>query len=467
VSGGDPGWTAAIAAASLEQINDGLIVVDGDWIVVYVNAVALELVERTAEQMTGERFWDVFPESYDHEFGIAYRKAMDNREEHRLEAYYGPLQGWFDVRAIPTNDGITFCFQNVNARRAAAEAQEVLVRSVMAVAESMTIDDVRRALDRAVLDVLGATVLDLVVLADDDTGDGTDLLLLPSAVRVPLLAAQQAVGSVTIAWDPTRDLDEHALRFLRLLGAQAGSAVERSRLLDRQRAIAETLQQAMLPTALPTIAGAEIAACYLPATAGLSVGGDWYDALELRDGRVIVAVGDVAGHGIEAAAAMGQVRNALRAYAVDGHRPGAILQRLDTLIAEAGQDLFTTAVVAEYEPSTGVVAVASAGHLPPIVWSGDDVRTLDLVVGAPIGVRGPNEFAETMVTLAPGDVLIAYTDGLVERRGEDIDRGLDRLRQIVAALPAREPSTTCESIVTEIVGDLRHDDICVLALRRT
>jgi PAS domain-containing protein len=461
-----PGWSVSLAASALDQVNDGLIVVDGSWTVQYTNAIALALVERTHDEMVGQVFWDVFPEAYDHEFGIAYRQAMETGVEQHLEAYYGPLRGWFDVRAIPTADGLTFCFQNVNERREAAAAQDALVQAIMAVAESLTVEDVAAALDGAVLEVLGMDITDLSIF-DEPREGGTSLTLTASSVTVPLVAAQHAVGAAVLAWDADRDVDEHVLRFLRMLGAQGGAAIERTRLLARQQIIAETLQQAMLPVTLPHVDGVDIAASYLPATAGLSVGGDWYDALALRDGRLVVAVGDVAGHGVDAAAAMGQVRNALRAYAVEGHGPAAMLQLLDELIDEAGHDLFTTAVVAEYQPSTGVLTWGSAGHLPPILWTSGGVRLLESEVGAPIGVRGPAGFTESEVKLEPGDVFLAYTDGLVERRGEDLGTGLERLCAAVERLPGSDPATVCDDIVDDVVGGARSDDICVLAIRRT
>jgi hypothetical protein len=455
-----------IATAALDQINDGLILVDSSWTITFVNGVAVDLVDHARQDMLGVRFWDVFPEAYDHEFGLAYRRAMDTRVEQRLEAYYGPLLGWFDVRAIPSDDGLMFCFQNVNERWAAAAAQDALVRSIMAVAESMTIEEITIALDEAMLLVVGGASTDVVIFDAPEDGP-IDVAVASKSVSVPLVAARRAVGRVEVPWDGDVDLDPNTLRFLRMLGAQGGAAVERMRSLAHQRAIAETLQQAMLPVTLPAVDGTEIAACYLAATKGLSVGGDWYDALELRDGRVIVAVGDVAGHGVEAAAAMGQVRNALRAYAVEGHSPSNLLHLLDVLIDEAGHDLFTTAIVAAYDPATGSLTCASAGHLPPILWTDAGARVLDVAPGAPIGVRGPQPYAELTVVLEPGDALVAYTDGLVERRGEGIDAGIERLRAVIERLPSRVPATACDAIATAVTGDGRADDICVLALRRT
>jgi PAS domain S-box-containing protein len=463
----DVAGPSPVAAAALDHINDGLILVDEDWTITYVNGVAVELVDHTRQEMLGVRFWDVFPEAYDHEFGLAYRRAMDTRTEVRLEAYYGPLLGWFDVRAIPSDDGgVTLCFQNVNERRAAAAAQDALVRSIMAVAESMTIEEITVALDEAVLLVVGGAITDVVIFDGPDDGP-TDVAVTAKSVSVPLVAGRRAVGRVDVPWDAEVDLDPQTLRFLRMLGAQGGAAVERMRSMAHQRAIAETLQQAMLPATLPAADGAEIAACYLPATKGLSVGGDWYDALELRDGRIIVAVGDVAGHGVEAAAAMGQVRNALRAYAVEGHPPSTLLHLLDVLIDEAGLDLFTTAIVAAYDPTSGSLTCASAGHLPPIIWTDAGARVLDIAPGAPIGVRGPQPYTEHTVVLEPGDALVAYTDGLVERRGESIDDGIERLRAAIEALSSRAPAIACDAIAAAVTSDGRADDICVLALRRT
>jgi hypothetical protein len=462
----DVAGSSPVAAAALDHINDGLILVDADWTITYVNGVAVDLVDRTRTELLGERFWDVFPEAYDHEFGRSYRRAMDTRIEEQLEAYYGPLLGWFDVRAIPSDDGLTLCFQNVNERRAAVAAQDALVRSIMAVAESMTVEEITVALDEAVVLVVGSAIPDVVIFDGPEDGP-IDVAVTATSVSVPLVAGRRAVGRVVVPRDGDVDLDPQTLRFLRMLGAQGGAALERMRSIAHQRAIAETLQQAMLPATLPANDRAEIAACYLPATKGLSVGGDWYDALELRDGRIVVAVGDVAGHGVDAAAAMGQVRNALRAYAVEGHSPATLLHLLDVLIDEAGHDLFTTAIVASYDPVTGSLTCASAGHLPPILWTDAGARVLEIAPGAPIGVRGPQPYVERTVVLEPGDALVAYTDGLVERRGESIDDGIERLRASIEQLSSRVPATACDDIAMAVTGDGRADDICVLALRRT
>lgn len=437
----DPARSAARAADALEHVNDALIVVDRAWTIEYANAVATELVEHDADDMVGLSFWDIFPESYDHEFGIAYRRVMDTGVEERIETFYGPLRGWFDVRVIPSDAGITFCFQNVNERRAAVAAQEALVQAITALAESTTVEAIEEALAVATHDVLGVDVTALVLGAD---------------------------GSVSLASsDGDTALDERRERVLQMLSAQCSAALERLSVLERQRAIAGTLQQAMLPTALPVVPGADIAASYVPATADLSVGGDWYDAIRLRNGSLAIAIGDVAGHGVDAAAAMGQVRNAFRAYAVDGHGPASILQRLDVLIDEAGShDLFTTAIVAVYDPASGALRWSNAGHLPLLLRDGTGARFLDSPVGAPIGVRGPAGFSERDVVLAPGDLVLAYTDGLVERRDEHLADGLERLRKVLEHV-SLATEAACRETIAALGGPRRGDDICVIALRRS
>ena len=237
-----------------------------------------------------------------------------------------------------------------------------------------------------------------------------------------------------------------------------------------ERRLAHTLQRSMLTTQLPTVDGVELAARYLPGTRQTQVSGDWYDVIPLPDGRVGVVIGDVVGRGIEAAATMSQLRTALRAYAIEGLQPAAVVAKLHRLVDHLGVGLSTTLAYLDFDPFTREVRYVSAGHLPVLHVSPDGTsaflpgaRSTPLgaaVVGAPV----PQE----RIVLAPGDAVLLYTDGLVERRDVGIDRRLEQLRVAVADAPADLPATL-DHLTTTLLGpeDPRHDDVALLALRVT
>ena len=229
----------------------------------------------------------------------------------------------------------------------------------------------------------------------------------------------------------------------------------------RRTAAAETVQRSLLPTELPQPAGWQLDARYQP-SAGGHVGGDWYDALTLPDGRLAIVVGDVAGHGLEAAGAMSQLRNSLRAYLLIGQGPAEALAALDQLVGWVLPGQMATLVVALIDTSDGSVELASAGHLPPCLLH-EDGRVDELAVngGLPLGVTS-DKLPTTTLTLGPGDGLVLFTDGVIERRTESLDAGISRLQSCFtgvdpmgamdAALNSRDPLST--------------DDATLLVLRR-
>lgn len=195
----------------------------------------------------------------------------------------------------------------------------------------------------------------------------------------------------------------------------------------RLRAAALTLQQSILPEQTWQPEEVDVRARYVPGVEGTEVGGDWYDVIELGAGRIGLVIGDVMGRGIRAAAVMGQLRTAVRAYSRLDLPPGELLALLDGLVAELADGQIVTCAYAVYEPSNGMLHIANAGHVPPLVVRPDgSVLTLDGLVGAPLGVE-VGVYAEEHLSIAPGSVLAMYTDGLVESRGEDIDDGIARL----------------------------------------
>ena len=234
----------------------------------------------------------------------------------------------------------------------------------------------------------------------------------------------------------------------------------------RMASVAETLQRSMLPDHLPGVPGWSLCADYSPSSGG-DVGGDWYDVVSLPGGSVACVLGDVAGHGISAAGTMSQLRNGLRAYLVEDDSPGAVLTRLSRLAGQLLPMALATATVAVVEPATGRVRVATSGH-PPVchVPEADRARLADVAPWPPLGVvtDGSSVPQETTFVVAPGEALVLYSDGLVERRVESLDDGLDRLLDL--ATGHGDAATLCEKLMTECRDPDGVDDATVLALSR-
>jgi len=237
-----------------------------------------------------------------------------------------------------------------------------------------------------------------------------------------------------------------------------------------ERRVAHTLQRSMLTTQLPQVDGVELAARYLPGTRQTEVGGDWYDVIPLPDGRVGVVIGDVVGRGIEAAGTMSQLRTALRAYAVEGLEPSVVVAKLHRLVDHLRVGVSTTLVYLDLDPFTREVRYVSAGHLPVLhVPAGGESHFLLGARSTPLGTARPGaEVPQERFVLAPGDTVLLYTDGLVERRDDSIDNRLEQLRVALAAAPQELPAAL--EHLTATLGDdvaLRQDDVALLALRVT
>jgi signal transduction histidine kinase/CheY-like chemotaxis protein len=248
--------------------------------------------------------------------------------------------------------------------------------------------------------------------------------------------------------------------------ARVRSALELAELREERtrvaEGVAETLQRSLLPARLPALPELTLAGRYVPAGQGLKVGGDWYDAVPLQDGRVMLAIGDVAGHGLRAAAIMGQISHALRAYAREDHGPADLMRRLDALVLAGGLDM-TTCLCALLDPATGELRWANAGHVPPRVLAPDgSSRPLDGPLSNPLGVVLGTLFREGTCVLADGEALVLFTDGLVERRGPTIDEGIERLARALEADP--DPDAV---LCAMLGGEDPSDDVALLIARRS
>jgi PAS domain S-box-containing protein len=293
-----------------------------------------------------------------------------------------------------------------------------------------------------------------------------------SGLVVPLRARSRVLGALSLGLvDRERRYDEEDLQMAADIGRRAGLAVDNAQLFSREHEVAVALQRSMLPR-VPPVPGLEVSAHYFAGSERADVGGDWYDVLPLPDGSVGVAVGDVMGHDLIAAAAMGQLRSVLRSYAWEGHRPSEVLERLDRLVQGLGMAQLATCVYGRLLPVEGgaLLRYANAGHLPPVVQQRTgEVEVLDggksVLIGAP---RGSSEGGrpDGSAFIPHGATLILYTDGLVEDRETDIDAGVARLCALVAGHdPALGVATLCDRLLDELLTGPRTDDAAVVAVR--
>jgi PAS domain S-box-containing protein len=241
--------------------------------------------------------------------------------------------------------------------------------------------------------------------------------------------------------------------------------ITESKQAEREHRIAETLQRSLLPDRLPEIPGVLLAARYVPATADMEVGGDWYDVVPLPDGRVGLAIGDVAGHGLRAASIMGQLRMALRAYALEEEAPAEVARRAHQLLERIGLPDIATLVYLVFDPESGMMQYANAGHPPPLAMGAKgEMAFLVDGLAPPLGAVAHPDFTEGSARLAGGATLVLFTDGLVERRGDSLRDGLERLKQEVSAGPS-DLEELCDHLVHTLVGTEVSDDIALLTLR--
>jgi serine phosphatase RsbU (regulator of sigma subunit)/PAS domain-containing protein len=509
----------------LETMSTGFYSLDRDWRFDYVNARAETLLERGRDELVGGVFWDLFPAAVDGTFETAYRAAVTSGEPVEFEAHYPePLNRWYEVRALPSPDGLSVYLHDVTARRHARED-----------ADRARVDAARTA---ARIDLLGEVSARFAAELDPDVAVGRLAeLVAPALADWAVVALMDDVGRPRAVgrWhaDPARlaaldELSEHMCAALardsspgpirnlnprlgaehgvvfplvargRTLGAlglftsaergsmtaidvatarqvadRAALGLDNARLYRQQLHLAEGLQRSLLSEP-PVADGLQIAVRYVPAAEAARVGGDWYDAFLAPDGGNLLVIGDVVGHDTQAAAAMGQVRGLLRGIAfTTGDSPAAVLTRLDHAVTGLHPDTTVTSVVARVEAGPGRpdgairIRWSNAGHPPPMVVTADGSVTVlsaaraDLLLGwDPDTTR-----AESEATLASGATLLMYTDGLVERRGEDLDQGLDRLRTALGRIAAHPLDQLCDELLATMRPLVPDDDVALIAVR--
>ena len=301
--------------------------------------------------------------------------------------------------------------------------------------------------------------------------EGVDLFLAHTDeqawVGLPLLSSGAPLGALRFSFTRPRKITDEERVFLEALAGQCALALERASLFEREHTTAVTLQNSLLPDRLPTVPGVILEARYLPAR-NMEIGGDWYDAFKLPDGKLAVAAGDVMGKGLTAAAGMGRVRNALRALALTDPRPAAVLAGLDRLfIATELEEQVTTVAYLVLDPLTGEGMAGSAGHLPPLLLSVGAPPQLDqAVAGTPLGWASPRQ--QYAFRLPPGNTAVLYSDGLVENRRRGLDAGLEELVAVAARAPAdglENPALLLDYLVDRMLaGYEQDDDVTVLVV---
>jgi serine phosphatase RsbU (regulator of sigma subunit) len=283
-----------------------------------------------------------------------------------------------------------------------------------------------------------------------------------SLMGVPMVAGGRVIGVLHVGSLTPRQFTSGDVQLLQLAADRAAAAVQ-SMNASAARAAVAARQRSLVPSALPDVAGTQMAARYVPGSG--AVGGDWYDVFTLPSGELCVTVGDVAGSGLPAAVIMGRMRSALRAYALETSDPAEVLGRLDRKMHHFEPDALATVLYAVIEPGLDRMHVALAGHFPPVVaYPGQPAELADIQSGVLIGLAPAVQRPVTTVPIPPGALLCFFTDGLVERPGELIDEGLDRLCRAVTAQP---PEAACAAVMGALVGNKpARDDIALLMIRR-
>jgi GAF domain-containing protein/anti-sigma regulatory factor (Ser/Thr protein kinase) len=287
-----------------------------------------------------------------------------------------------------------------------------------------------------------------------------------SAALFPLGALRRVHGVLLLGWRTPQPLDPDERAFAGTFASQCGQALDRAIRYESERTIAETLQQSVLPEELPEVEGVTFAARYLPGAIGVDVGGDWYDAFALPDGRIGLVVGDVVGKGVRAAATMGQLRNSLRAFASEHHDPAEVVVRLSRMVEGLPEAPFATLVYVVLDVPARSCRYVVAGHPPPLVVDASGTAAfLDGGKTLPLGVDAGSPAEAAVASLAAGATLLLYTDGLVERRDATLDDGLERVRVAATSVDAG-PETLADHVLRDVfAGAERGDDVAMLVAR--
>ncbi|MET9399963.1 SpoIIE family protein phosphatase [Kitasatospora sp. NPDC002965] len=524
--------TGTAAAAAVERLRDGVFSLDPDGRITFANHSVELLLQTRREDLLGHHPWHVLPWLSDPVYENRYRASLLSQQPTAFLARRPP-DHWLAFSLYPDAHGVTGRVVAAVPPPGAAEPPAEpapgtwtglgvmyhLLQLASALSEAVTVREVCRAVADEILPALGGQELAIYAVRDRrlhlvsqsgypdgflDHFEGTPIgARVPGAETLstgtpiffesvgqlaaaypgieldemgawaflPLIASGHPVGSCILGFDRARSFTLEERGLLTALGGFIAQALERARLYDAEFALARGLQQALLPHRLPRLDEVRIAARYLPGTQGMEIGGDWYDAIVTGRDLTLV-IGDVEGHSVGAAATMGQLRSAVRAFATVGHPPDEVLARTNQLLLDLDPGLLASCCLIRLTPGDGHALVARAGHLPPVLRHPDGRTEALYVAGGPLlGVDHRAEYPVSELRLAPGSLLVLYTDGLVEDPAAAIDEGVERLRAAVAGHGAAAGSADdgvevldrlAERLLHEVGSTHRVDDVALL-----
>ncbi|AKJ09014.1 PAS/PAC sensor protein [Streptomyces incarnatus] len=520
---------AVEATRMVARLPYGLVSLDLHGRIGFVNTAAAELLGRPAGELLGTPLWASVPWLNDPMYEDRYRGALLSQEAMSFVALRPPGE-WLSFRMYPSTTGLSVRITRVGAVAEAARgpAREdappprlVTISQVLSFAGALTEavgvqdvvqlvwDEVAPAVGSQAMVILGSQGGRLHVLGHRGYPDphtverfdglpltertpGTQALnsgvpaffdsqvelerLYPGRhetpdgfaawAYLPLIASGRPVGTCVLAYAEPHVFPADERAVLTSLGGLIAQALERARLYDAKHRLAHGLQQALLPRILAPPPGIEAAARYLPATHGMDIGGDFYDLVPTLPLTAAV-IGDVQGHNVTAAGLMGQIRTGVRAYTTVGQAPHEVMSSTNRLLVDLGSELFASCLYLRLDPARGRAVMARAGHPPPLLRRPDGrVRVLDLAGGPLLGIAPDAVYPTTEVSLAPGSVLVLYTDGLVEAPGVDIEDALCGLGALLSETGDRPLEQLADDVVRQSAAAReRVDDVAVLLLR--
>lgn len=517
-----PDLSAYLTPELLEQLGDAVTVIDADWTYRFASRQAVAIIGRPLDKIIGMPVWEIFPEVVGTPQYDACVRAMTQRTREVLVWYFDTVSRWYEQHAIPVADGLLILVNDVTEQHAQAHRSEQLVAVGEELARAATVEDVNAAIVERVFPLLGAAA-GSIILADEDRRvlravgwygldeadaekfaefpldsatpsstayrlgravyvDDSDVAreMFPevasvldhlgghTAAAVPLTTAGARLGALSLTFPPDRVVSVGDRQFLDTAAAMAAQAIMRARLLDVERQSIAALQRSLLPSAVPDVTGVSIAVRYLASNSTSEVGGDWYDVIPLPAGSVGLVMGDVEGHDLAAAALMGLVRSAVRAYALEEHPPSIVLARANTFLAGLGLGRIVTVAYAQLYPTERLITTVSAGH-PALQVAAPSGEAFEVPtdLGPPLGVTETGmHWPETTSTVPAYSVLAMFTDGLVETREGDLEAAIAHLRDDLRA----HRDTSAEDIADMLLAgrpESSHDDVALLVARLT
>ncbi|MET9877183.1 SpoIIE family protein phosphatase [Actinacidiphila glaucinigra] len=508
-----PPAEAQAAAELTERLNEGVLALDLEGRVTFLNSRAAELLGRDKRQLMHTRLWESLPWLIDPAYEDPYLAALFSRLPTDFTALRPP-DDWLSFRLYPDTTGISIRLRTAPAPAGnrlppttpsgTAPTRAGALYHLLYIASSLTeavgVRDVAASVTEQIMPVLGADGLSLLItdegrfqdvasrgfprdhkdffrglsLTVDTAGSRTVATGTPmffsdvDAIRqafplvtpytrmgawafLPLNASGRTIGCCVLAFALPRAFPPDERAALTSLAGMIAQALERARLYDTKSQVARTLQTALLPHSLPHVAGLRVAARYLPAASGMDIGGDFYDLIRLDgSGAAAAVIGDVQGHSVSAAALMGQIRTAVHTHASTGAAPDDVLTRINRLFSDFDTDLFTSCLYAQLDVPGHRALLASAGHLPALLrHSSGRTEILDVPPGLLLGVDVAADYRAAAVPMPPGSVLTLFTDGLIERPGTDLETALRELAGRLAVAPVGSLDDLADELLRE------------------